>query len=73
MKMHKLTEIIYKIKLNNVRDALKNNARKIELAVTDNYHDYNSYRLEQLRLMSNKSYSENKLSKLSYSGNQNAN
>jgi len=61
--MNKLTEIIYRVRLNHVKDVLKSNTRKIESAIMDNdYLAYNKFRLEQLRLMSCKSYLENKLS-----------
>ncbi len=61
--MNKLKEIIYKIRLNSVDKKLTENAENIETAFnSDNDFIYNHYRLEQLRLMSNRSYLENKLS-----------
>ena len=64
--MNKLKEILYEFKLMNVRNSLKNNAEKIKSAYElSKGREYNRYRLEQLRLMSNKSYLENLIPKMS--------
>ena len=59
--MKKLKQIFYEFKLKRTEDNLKSNSEKIEFAVKNNVC-YNNYSIEQLRLMSNKSYLENKLS-----------
>jgi len=58
--MNKLKQIWYEFRLSNVKDNLKKNAEKIELAVKSD-NNYNQYRLEQMRLMSCRGYLENKL------------
>ena len=61
--MNKLKQILYEFKLKRTEDNLKSNSEKIESAVKNNVH-YNIYSIEQLRLMSNRSYLKNKLNSI---------
>jgi len=68
--MNKLKEIVYTIRLKNVDRKLTKNAEEMRehingsYTLNEDYFETNHIRLEQLRLMSCRSYLENKLSQV---------
>jgi len=62
--MNKIKEIIYKIRLNNIDRKLTSNAEDLRNlpTINEDHFKYNHLKLEQSRLISCRSYLENKLS-----------